>query len=376
VESDEPFASNGKGYEWTQTLDVKAGRDAVLELTAANAEVGAAPPPSAAAAPKDTAPALLEWKDSLVSVWTPTARGSGFVVDTSAGLVVTSQRPIGTATAVEVQLTPSVKVAARILAADRDRDIAVLWIDPGTAASVRPAPLTCEARADVRLESGRDSHLAAVADVCDVVAAAKKAMQTAPKPVAAHLPVEPPQAISVAALDTAVKLRAGNLNPYQMSSSDFDVAFLTPVLIRGANPAMDFGGWSDYLADAPPVLVIRVTPKLAEGFWTTVARGAAYTQGVALPPIKHFKPGFSRLRVLCGEVEVTPIHPFTLEQRVSETDAIREGLYIFDPRTLGTQCTSVKVVLYSEKEPGKPDTRTVDPHVIERIRDDFAQLQR
>src|SRR4029077_4724090 len=41
VESDEPFAFNGKGYQWTQTLDIPAGRDVVLELTAANADVGA-----------------------------------------------------------------------------------------------------------------------------------------------------------------------------------------------------------------------------------------------------------------------------------------------------------------------------------------------
>ena len=118
--------------------------------------------------------------------------------------------------------------------------------------------------------------------------------------------------------------------------------------------------------------MVRVTPKLAEGFWTTVARGAAYTQGVALPPIKHFKPGFSRLRALCGNVQVTPIHPFTLEQRVSETDAIREGLYVFDPQSFGPHCKSVKFVLYSEKEPEKQETRAVDRQLIERIWQDFA----
>ena len=69
---------------------------------------------------------------------------------------------------------------------------------------------------------------------------------------------------------------------------------------------------------------------------------------------------------------MTPIHPFTLEQRVSETDAVREGLYVFDPQALGPHCKSVKLVLYSEKEPKKQDTRTVDPQVIERIWQDFA----
>src|SRR5437660_9450879 len=42
VESDEPVAIGGKAYQWTRTLDIVAGRDAVLELTADNAEITAA----------------------------------------------------------------------------------------------------------------------------------------------------------------------------------------------------------------------------------------------------------------------------------------------------------------------------------------------
>jgi hypothetical protein len=433
-------------------------------LTAANAEVGAAPAPSSSSTPVeyDTSLLLPRWQDSLVSVWTPDARASGFVVD-AAGLVVTNQRVIGSAAAVDVQLSPSVKVAARVLVNDRVRDVVVLWVDPATMASVRPVPLDCadgstppfangqrvvalgaplrgpkdasfgevilvEPHAGVanfRLAAGstggpvfstggrvvgissvvddqderrrRDARIVSVDDACEVVRSARKAMQTAQRPVATRLPVEPLRPFPADALDAAVR-RAGNPSPSRMSSSDFDVAFLTPELIYGAQhdtpPAStragsgssrrpqarqggqvaptDFGDWSDYFADVPPVLVVRVTPKLAEGFWTTVARGAAYTQGVALPPIKHFKPGFSRLRALCGTVEVIPIHPFTLEQRVSDTDAIREGLYVFDPAALGPHCTSVKLVLYSEKDPAKPDTRAVDPHVVERIWQDFA----
>ena len=126
---------------------------------------------------------------------------------------------------------------------------------------------------------------------------------------------------------------------------------------------MDFSNWSEYVEDFPPVLLVRVTPKLVESFWMKVARGAASTQGVSLPPIKRFKSGFSRMRAFCGDAEVTPIHPFKLEQRVSESEAIYEGLYVFDPGALGPQCGSVKLVLYSEKEPEKGDTRVVDAKV-------------
>jgi len=205
-------------------------------------------------------------------------------------------------------------------------------------------------------------------------------------PSAARLPVEPERPFDERVLDEIVKRRQGNLNPYQFSSASFDVAFLTPVVIRGAQQrtssrgfqsatqivVTDFGSWADYFEDLPRVVVVRVTPKMAEGFWTTVGRAAASTQGVAIPPIRHFKPGFLRMHAFCGDAEVTPIHPFTITQRVSDTDAIREGLYVFEPQAFGPQCASVKLVMYSEKEPNKPDTRVVDPHVIERIRDDFA----
>jgi S1-C subfamily serine protease len=459
VESDEPVAFDGKGYQWTQTLDIKAGRDVVLELTAANAEVGAAPAPTVSpgsSAPKESgAPDLLsQWQDSVVAVWTPESRASGFVVD-AAGLVVTNQRAIGSASAVDVQLTPSVKLAARVLVADRARDVAVLWIDPAATASVRPVPLDCahaskppfaegqrvvaigaplrgqkdlskavvirvEPQASVanfRLAPGstggpvfsadggvvglsavvddederrrRDARIVPVGDVCEVVQSAEKAKQSVQRPAAALLPVESPRTLSADALEAASKRRFGDLSPYRMLSADFDIAFVTPVMVYSAQRntqqntrgpivqqgrqvvATDFGDWSDYFADVPPVLAIRVTPSLAESFWTTVARGAAYTQGAALPPIKHFKPGFSQLHVLCGDVEVPPIHPFILKQRISDTDAIREGLYVFDPEALGPHCKSVKLVLSSEKAPEKRDTRVVDPKVIERIRQDF-----
>jgi S1-C subfamily serine protease len=469
VESDRPVVFNGKAYQWTQTLDIVAGRDAVLELTADNAEVEPATSATASStpsgAPPEADPAFLlpQWQDSVVALWTPSTRASGFLID-AQGLIATNQRVIGTATSVEVQLSPTVKVAATVLAADPVRDVAVLRIDPGAAASLRSVPLGCaeaakpsvvdgqelftigaplreqkgmtsasvsrvEAHgiaADFRLAPGSaggpvftagggvvgitsivdenpenrraSSRAVRIDDVCDVVASAEKKMQSAAPPDGTHLPVEPERPFPVNALKDAAQSRAGSLSPYQMVSSDFDVAFMTPVLVYGAQsrseeekgrerggggrtpdadpasvrPLTDFGNWSEYMADFPAVLVIRVTPKLVEGFWKTVGRGAAYTQGVSLPAMKRFKSSFSRMRVFCGDAEVTPVHPFRLEQRVSETDAVHEGLYVFDPAAIGPQCGAVKLVLYSEKEPAKGDTRVVDPKVVQQIWQDFA----
>jgi len=460
VESDQPVAFRGKAYQWTQNVDIVAGRDAVLELTADNAEVETA---SAATSAMETDPwvTLRQWLDSVVGLWTPTAHASGFLIGEN-GLIATNQRVLGTATLVEVQITPAVKVAARVLVADAARDVAVLWINPAAVASVRPVPLGCaDAKpsvtdgqkifaiqapllqdkgptsgtvsqlsahafvSDLALSSGGaggpvftpggaviglssvderatterrgSSRVVRIDDVCEVVSAAEPKMKTVAAPDATHLPVEPTRVFPVEALERAVQTRAGSLSPYQISSSDFDVSFMTPVQTYGAQhqtarvnrrdrsrtgPAtdmeqmvvrtlMEFGSWSPYVADFPPVLLVRVTPKLVEGFWTKVARGAAQTQGMAIPPIKRFKSGFSRMRAFCGDAEVTPIHPFRIETRVSDNDGIYEGLYVFEPEALGPACGAVKLMLYSEKEPEKGDTIVADPGVVQRIWQDF-----
>src|SRR5687767_8409530 len=107
VESDEPLVFQGQAYHWRQTLDIVAGRDAALDFTLANA---IAEPLAAAENNADAHPStdiwLLrqQWLDSIVELWTPTAHASGFLFD-SAGLIVTSQKVIGDATSVEVQLS-------------------------------------------------------------------------------------------------------------------------------------------------------------------------------------------------------------------------------------------------------------------------------
>ena len=466
VESDQPVAFQGKSYEWMQILDIVAGRTVDLELTMKNAQVGTATSSTATVASaieSDPSLLLMPWNDSVFGIWTPTMHASGFLIDAS-GLIVTNQRAVGTAASVEVQLTPTVKVAGRVLATNADRDVALVRVDPKTIESLRPIDMKCGQPAtkpvierqeiyaiaaplrqhkgmtpgvvlrvgpraiesDFRLAIGGsggpvftadgallgitsvvdekdatargDLKVIRAEDACEVVAAAQKVKDGA-APDAGHLPVEPNRPFPPDALKEIVQRRAGSLNPYQMTSEDFDVGFITPVLVYGAQyqaeqaskrdrndrgrrpedvappllrPQMDFANWSEYVADVPPVLMIRVTPKFEEGFWTKVARGAAQTQGMAIPAIKRFKSGFSRLRAFCGDAEVTPIHPFKLEQNVSDTNTVVEGLYVFDPGALGPECSSVKLILYSQKEPDKADTRVVDPKLIQQIWSDFA----
>lgn len=438
VESDKPVAFLGRQYQWTQTLDVAVGRDTTLALTAANADVGAVTGASdaPAARPVDPSDVLTLWQPSVVSLWTPTRRASGFVID-ARGLVVTSQQVVGTAATLEVQLSPAVKRLGQVLAADAANDVAVLRVDQQALAALTPVPIGCGAPATPLVEgqeivaidagSGRRLGLAAgklrrvssrtmIADfsldeasvggpaftaagqvvgltslvgakegdardtsrvvrldaVCDVVASAEKKLSTAAPPSASALPVEPAQSIPTDVLEDLAKRRAGSLSPLTATSAGFDLAFLTPLQVYAGLSSMDFANWSDYVSDTPSVLLVRVTPKMAEKPWTRVARGVAMTRGIMLPPIKSFKSGFARLKAFCADAEVTPIHPLLLERRVSETDAIYEGLYVFDPDALAPRCGTVRLEVYADKEPGKPDPAVIDPKVVEQIWQDFA----
>jgi S1-C subfamily serine protease len=252
--------------------------------------------------------------------------------------------------------------------------------------------------------SGQDdvsSRAVRIEEARSVIAAAVKALQGAGPAPAMRLPVELDRTFSDESMREAVRGRAGNLSAYQVPAADFDVSIMTPLLVYGAQHGVDratereraagprnpgelppglaaleeFGNWSDYVSDYPPVILIRATPKLVEGIWKTIARGAAQTQGVSLPAFKHLKASFARLRLSCGEAEVVPIHPFKIERRVSDTNVVYEGLYVFAPDAIGPQCANVTLTLFSEKDPAKGDTRMVEPRIVEQIRTDFASYR-
>ncbi len=461
VESEQPYPHAGNAYEWVETLDVRSGAAVTLALSDRNAErVPLTDAVAAAAAPRSAALAerLPAWQGSVVALWTPRLRASGFVID-AAGLVATSHHAVGATGTVDVQVSPTVTVEGRVVAVDATHDVAVVWVDPSVVSGMPPAPLVCgqpqprpagdadvvalgvplrqqqdrlirgrvsrvtdhAIDIDIRLPPGaaggplltpdgtligitavddsaaasrREARAIPIADACDVVSVARMKLQGAMPPSAARRPLEPATPFPAAALQDALTRRAGNLAPYRMSASEFDVAFITPLMVYASQQPdrrttsrdtrsaavdqmripswSDFAGWADYVANLPPVLLIRVTPRLSEGFWTTVARGAAMTQGVNLPAMKRFRSTPSGMRAFCGDREVPPIHAFVLESKLVETETVVERLYAFDPGAFNPECRSVTLRLYGDDDPERGDAKTVEPAVVRQIWDDFA----
>jgi hypothetical protein len=451
VESERPLIYEGKSYQWAMVVDVVAGRDATLELTNSNAEIGIPTESTGAAASSleaDPSALLARWQDSLVAIWTATTHGSGFVIDAD-GLIAADHQVIGAATSVEVQLSPTVKVAGSVVASDAVRGIALVRISPSIASSVKVLPLECD-KAPEPLAVGQEitaleaplarlrgtragsvesvlanfidtdlitsasgsggpafaptgaliglttqvperevqrsyrTRIVRVSRLCEFMAAAAEKIKNTPPPSATHLPVESLKAFLVDSAAPPAASRAVSPKLYQMATDDFDVVFITPVQLIAARAALasgppalikplsDFGAWTEYVESTPPVLLTRVTPKFAEGFWTKIGRGVAMTQGVAIPSIKRPKGDFGRMRALCGGAEIVPVHPLKLEHRLSDRETLVEGLYAFDPGALTPACPTVTLELFSEKDPRSPDRLVVDAKVINQIWQDFA----
>ncbi|MCV4677463.1 hypothetical protein OFC08_31765, partial [Escherichia coli] len=78
----------------------------------------------------------------------------------------------------------------------------------------------------------------------------------------------------------------------------------------------------------------------------------------------RFKTDFYRMRLMCGDKEVEPIHPAKIAHILSESnyfvsikDATFEGMYSYPPDAISPSCGKVTLELYSEKEPNKANRK-------------------
>src|SRR5687768_685607 len=318
VESDQPVTFGGRAYQWRQEVVIVAGRDFRLDFTADNADIVPLETVRPTAAGRDDA--LFEkYRESVVAVWSPTARASGFVVD-ARGLIATEGRAINTATVVEVQLSPTLKVPASVLFSEPSRDVAIVRVDPSVVATRPALELACppsrtptiddghtvetiavphdaekelvkgdvialqprRVETNVRLSFGGsggpvfneagavvgltatpadpdsrrgDADLVPTIFICEALAASVRILANAQPPEPRQLPVEPARPLSVGALETAPKRTTPNATVPVLSSSNFDVAFITPPMFHRARQR---SGWTGGQTGRTPEAEARI----------------------------------------------------------------------------------------------------------------------
>jgi len=467
----EPVEFQGKRYSWEIEVVVSAP-EFVVELSNDNAKVDDVGPQKPKRAVDDLSQSFRRYQNSVMTVWSEFGHGTGFIVDPS-GLILTNQHVVGPSDYLAVQFDAKRKVAAKLLAFDAEKDIAVLWanISPFPEAVVAPlapansadpdvvegervftigSPLSLqkilttgivskvEERAlfsDININHGNSggplfnslgivvglttfkeqatsvSGIVRIGEAKLLLDRAKTKMRDTQPPEPTLLPVEPTGSYPIDALKASLQEEKFDERPYLFGQGNYDVAIITPVLkyhltegaavraqkekekrtkkgaeaIQGTfRPLDELRNWKEYVDEYKPVILIEANPRLRETFMSALGRGMAASGGVYGGPAKmRFKTDFYRMRLLCGDKEVQPILPGKVADVldvhnpfVNVTDATYEGIYSYPYEAISPNCGAVTLELFSEKEPNKPVSKTLDPKTVSRIAIDFEPFRK
>src|SRR5262249_20972417 len=117
---------------------------AAIELSNDNAQTGAAVDSTAPARLTDNlAVHFRSLQSTVFTVWSEFGHGTGFLIDKD-GLILTDQHVVGPSRYLSVQFDEQRKVSAALLAADPEKDIAVLWADVSGIEDVKVATIAAD----------------------------------------------------------------------------------------------------------------------------------------------------------------------------------------------------------------------------------------
>lgn len=249
------------------------------------------------------------------------------------------------------------------------------------------------------------SGIVRIEETTPVVNEAIAKMASVEKPEARLLPVDPTDKYPLDAIKQVVEAKKFDFNPYIFGMADYTVALITPPMsyrrqteaereaaktknkrnknegaVQGTfRPLDEFRNWAEYVGEYKPILIIRAQPNLGESFWGAVGRGVAANYGIHTQANLRFKTDFYRMKLFCGDKEVEPINPGKIFQLMNErnyfvksNDATYTGFYSYPADAINESCGIVKLQLFSEKKPDKPETKMLDKKSVERIIDDFT----
>ena len=141
VVSEKPIDLFDKSYHWEFEVDFVKSEN-ILELSNDNAQT--APVALGREARVDElAYQYQRVKDAVVTVWTEHGAYDAFLVD-RAGLVLTVQRPLERAAWLAVQIDDRRRLAAVIVASDKEHDVVVLRVNPAASGEIVSTQLSID----------------------------------------------------------------------------------------------------------------------------------------------------------------------------------------------------------------------------------------
>ena len=141
VSTPKPAELGGRRFSWNIQVSL-SGAEQNVDLTNDNAKVeeAAAQPSSAKTASNDLTELFKRLKNTVVTVKSESGHGTGFLVD-GKGFILTNQHVVGDSEYLAVQFDRTHKVAAKLIAADPQKDVALLSVNMAALPSASPAPL-------------------------------------------------------------------------------------------------------------------------------------------------------------------------------------------------------------------------------------------
>jgi len=375
ISTPKPVELGGKRYSWNLEIQITPAQQHV-DLTNDNAKIEELAPAASlsvenksAAAGGELTALFDKLKNSVVAVHSESGKGSGFLVD-STGLVVTNNHVVSASSYLAVQFDDKRKVPARLVAANPDKDVAIIRYDPSAFPEGVVAPLLSKEAAshlavgqrvftignplgrdkalttgvvskiekdsinsDININPGNsggplftlDGQVAGITTsvlrnlasivpvevVRPLVDTAKKEIGKEAPPTPVLLPVEPTDYFPADALREVLKQERLDTKPYFLDAGQFQVGFFTPPL-------------NYYLRHSEEMAAARKAAKRSGGDASTAKPpSSAIEDAVDYRPVLlvrvrpkfgvflkvRFKNGFVRMRLLCGGKELTPILP-------------------------------------------------------------------
>jgi S1-C subfamily serine protease len=367
-------------------------------------------------------------KGSVVAVWTDRGAINGFVVD-KTGLILTEHKLFEEATSISVQATSiSVqldehrRLAATIAAVDKEKDLAVLRINPAEAGDLAAAKLSIDpgslvegervfAVITAHKEKQMVTGVVSKADAKEIVSDIR---QTAGSPLfnssgsvvgimLLSVDSQSYRIVPIASASTILENARKNVSTVALPSSrllpTIPVDFYPAESLRA--PGRDrfekeIYSFKTELFDVQLLTPVARYEKATERYAEAVKEQSRRPKGQA--PIKepehqyepvliistepqvtngfwrgaHFKGGLQRMRLLCGDKEIDPIWPARIPTRnVAGLGSTFHAWYFYGADAISPKCGTVKIEFYTMEEPEKPLVKVLDAGAVSRIWQDF-----
>jgi len=144
ITTPKPTELGGQRFSWSMAVEL-SGDEQNVDLTNDNAKsedisASTAKPASGNGREGDLTGLFKRLKNCVVTVRSETGHGTGFFVD-NKGLVLTNEHVVANSEYLAVQFDHEHKVDARLIAADSQKDVALLWVNIAALPNATPAPL-------------------------------------------------------------------------------------------------------------------------------------------------------------------------------------------------------------------------------------------